>query len=138
MSKAKFYVGQIIRKKSKTGAPVGPYLMVQHVEYDRVYADTIGLDNPNVMILKENVYRYKTDAVCISEDLYNRLIKGQTICAQHKATTQWLKVWSSPPELIKFYTQRKNYQTIFVVENVTKTWSLGEYVVRIIVDNLVV
>jgi len=138
MSKAKFYLGQIIRKKSKNGTPVGPYLMVQHIEYDRVYADAIGLDNPNVMILKENVYIYKIDAVCISEDLYNRLIKGQTICAQHKATAQWLKVWSSPPELIRFYTQSKNYQAVFVVENITKTMSLGENVIRIIVDNLVV
>ena len=92
---------------------------------------------PNEMILKENVYRHKIDAVCISEEMYRRLVKGQTICVQHIATTQWVKVWSSPPELIKFYTQAKNYQAVFVLENVTKTISLGEPMIRIIVNNLV-
>lgn len=135
--KAKFYVGQIIRRKTHGDVPIGPYMLVQHVEADRVYADIIGRDMPNEMILKKNAYRYKIDAVCISEDLYHRLVKGQTVCAQHAATTQWIKVWSSPPELIKFYTQAKNYQAIFVLENVTKTISLGEPVIRIIVDNLV-
>lgn len=138
MSKAKFYVGQIIKRQTHENAPIGPFMMVQVVERDRVYADVIGHDVPNEMILKKNVYRYSIDAVCISENLFERLTKGQTICAQHLATKQWLKVWASKPELIRFYTQRKNYQAIFVVENITKTMSLGEHMIRIIVDNLVV
>lgn len=138
MSKAKFYVGQIIRRQTHENAPIGPFMIVQIVERDRVYADVIGHDVPNEMILKKNVYRYSIDAVCISESLFERLIKGQAICAQHLATKQWLKVWTSKPELIRFYTQNKNYQAIFVVENITKTMSLGEHVIRIIVDNLVV
>ena len=135
--KAKFYVGQVIRRKIREDAPIGPYMLVQHVESDRVYADIIGRDMPNEMILKKNVYTHKIDAVCISEDLYHRLVNGKTICAQHKATTQWIKIWSSPPELIKFYTQAKNYQAIFVLEHVTKAISLGEPIIRIIVDELI-
>jgi hypothetical protein len=131
-------VGQVIRRKIREDAPIGPYMLVQRVESNRVYAKIIGRNMmPDEMILKKNVYIHKIDAVCISEDMYYRLVTGKTICAQHKATTQWIKVWSSPPELIKFYTQAKNYQAIFVLEHVTKAISLGEPVIRIIVDELI-
>lgn len=132
--KAKFYKGQLIRRQIRENVPIGQYMIVQVVEKDRIYAEIIGCDTPNVMILKKNVYKCTIGALCISEDVFKRLYDGSTICVQHIATKLWLKACDAKPELIRFYTQRMNYQAIFVIESITRTTSLGESMVRIIVD----
>ena len=143
---AKFHVGQIVRKKSCSGDPVGEYMKIYKIEKKCIYAnvlnprkDSVNYQNPKsiCMLNKENVYIHTINSLCISEDLYYRLVKGYTICAQHLATAKWLNVLDSPPELIRFYTQAKNYQAVFVVENVRKTFTLNEQVVKIVVSNLV-
>lgn len=136
--KAKFYKGQIIRRKLHDGTPVGPYMRIMHIEQDRVYADVIGTDTPNVMLLKDNVYTYSIFSITISESLLNKLNSGKTVCAQHSVDIRWESVYNNPPELIRFITQRKGYESIFVVENVQKQIQLREFVIRIIVSNRVV
>ena len=134
----KFHIGQIIRRKHRYGVPIGPYMIVQHIEDDRIYASVIGADIPNMMILKDNVYVYKTNSVCISEDLLNRLKSNRTICLQHKATKHWQNIFDNPPEIIRFYTLPKKYEACFVVENVRRTTVFGEPTVQIVVSNFIV
>lgn len=138
MTKPKYREGLIVRRKTKNGTPIGPYMTIQHVENDRIYADIIGQDTPNEMILKENVYLHKTNSVCISEGLLERLKNGTAICVQHETTPKWTKIWEQQPELIAFYTVLRGYRAVFVVESVKKTLSLGKPMIRIIVSNYVV
>lgn len=135
--KGMFYKGQIIRRKSN-GSPIGPYMRVIRTEHSRVYAEVIGHNEPIVMLLKDNVYPYKQGNLLISEELLERLKKGSAICAQHVVNIPWQRIYEDPPELIRFYTQPKNYEAVFVLENVQKMLSLGDIVIRVIVDNKIV
>lgn len=135
--RAKFSLGQIIRRKLHNGKPVGPYMIIQHIERDRVYADVIGQDTPNEMILKDNVYVPTINSLCISEDMYERLRKGFAICVQHPINKVWEGVYSNPPELIRFYTLPKHYSVVFVVEYVNMVISFREKNIRIVVANQV-
>jgi hypothetical protein len=134
MSKPKFYVGQLVRRKTKNGTPVGPYLRIEAIEDDRVYASAIGEDSPNYMLLKVNTYTPTMTCLVIGEHLLNQLKEGRTVCAQHVATERWLNVCKKPVELIRFYTQRQGYENVYVVERIYQQTSFREKVVRIIVN----
>lgn len=134
--KNKFYVGQIIRRKSKDGNPIGPYLVVTTVGKITLYADPIGrASSIGHMFLKRNVYVHSEYSLCVSEDMLRRLQTGETICVSHKEDTHWSRVYNNPPEIVRFYTKTKGYEATFVIENVRKVVSLNESIIRITVNN---
>lgn len=134
--KAKYRIGQIIRRKLKNGTPVGPYMTIQHIEEDRVYADVIGQDNPNVMLLKNHVYVPTISSVIISESKLRQLNKNGDIIS-HPVTARWMSIYSDPPELIRLYTIPKGYESTFVLQYVRTKISLREKVIEIELANQV-
>lgn len=131
-------VGQIIRRKAGDNFPVGPYLRIMHIERDRVYADTIGWDNPNIILLKKNVYVPTHTTLTISEYVLKRLNEGSLNVIQHLATTRWQKTLEQQPEIITFQTLPLNYKHTFVVEKISEHWSFKEKMIRInIADKIV-
>lgn len=133
-------IGDIIRRKASDNAPIGPYMRIvaKHPRDNRMlFADTLGLDNPNVMIHSKHAYLHSMKSVCISEETLNALKIGIIHSVQHPACTAWLRLVDNPPELIRFYTKPKGYERIFVVERIMESISLGEKIVRIIVNNRV-
>ena len=128
-------IGDIIRRKCSTdGKPIGPYMRIMAIQGTRVYADTIGTDEPNVIILKRNCYVCKSRTLIVSEDVLNRLKTGKQILVQHPTCKSWNEVYKNTPDLIIFRTVPKNYKSIFVIENVRTALSLGKPVVRIVVN----
>ena len=128
-------IGDIIRRKCSTdGKPIGPYMRIMAIQDDRVYADTIGRDEPNVIILKRNCYVCKVRHLVVSEDILNRLKKGYTSAVQHSVCKLWDNMVKNTPDLIVFRTAIKNYKAMFVVESVRRTLNIGESVIRVVVN----
>lgn len=132
-------IGQIIRRKVNN-KPVGPYMVIQVIEDDRIYADVVGLDNPNVMLLKKDVYEPTISTLMISERVLHCLKAGKTIMVQHRASEKWINAYNKEPELVKFYCQPKTYKATFSVEYVKRFYSpsLREDTIRIVIDKLVI
>ena len=133
MTSTKFKIGAIVRKKLPGGKPIGPYMQIMHVEHNRVYVDVIGLDTPNVMLLKRNTHVCTTKSLIVSEEILERLKREFVNNVQHVATTTWMNVLDKEPELIKLYTQPKGYTATFVLENIKYVHFFGEKYVRVYV-----
>jgi len=110
----------IIRRKSKDGQPVGPYLQVTQIEGNFAYASPIGLNEPNILIMKDNAYICSTAALPISEYVLNRLLSGEQTAIEHLVNKPWLKVYDDQPELIRVYTLPRCNEAIFEVERVLR------------------
>ena len=131
-------VGDIIRR-AVHGKPVGPYLMVEVIDDEKVYAGVIGLDEPNIMLLKKDIYVPKMCSLPVSERVLLCLRDKKTVMIQHKATKQWLSVYDQEPELIKFYCLPKMYSNVYTIEYMKrfKSLSLREDTVRIVLNEMV-
>ena len=130
--------GAIIRRKCENG-PIGPYMRIMHIEEDRIYADVVGsLDNPNVMLFKKDVYVCTQLSLPIDERLLNKLKDGYTIMAQHPSCKKWLSAVNNKPQIIRFYTVSKGLEVVFTMWKALEVKSLGEMVVKIIVDRKLV
>lgn len=128
-------IGDIIRRKCSTdGAPIGPYMKIMAIKEDRVYADTIGEDEPNVILLKKNCYVCKHRVISIAEKVLERLKSGEQYAIQHPLCERWNSLLKTQPDLITFRTVVKDYRSTFVIESVNKTSSLGEKVIRVVIS----
>lgn len=130
-------IGDIIRRKASDGCPIGPYMQIMAIKDDYVYADIFGLDEPNILILKKDVYVCTISTLIISESLLFDLDHGNKYVVSHLATKQWKNVLAKKPELIRFRTALKNYQHVFVVDTYRLVLSCNELRVKIIVDQKV-
>jgi len=126
----KFKVGTIIRRKCEE-CPIGPYMRIMHEEEDKVYADVIGLDNPNVMLMKKNVYVPSIRTLSVPEPIFNRLKEGQMHLIQYTINKKSLGVLNAKPELIRFTTVMMSYETIFELEHVWMGMSLNDMVIKL-------
>lgn len=126
--------GDIIRRKASDGCPIGPYMQIMAIKEGYVYADVIGLDEPNILILKKDVYVCTISTLIISEQLLHDLAHGNKFVVSHLATKMWKNVLSKKPELIRFRTALKNYQHVFVADTYRLVLSCSELYIKIIVD----
>lgn len=131
-------IGDIIRRKASDGCPIGPYMQIMAIKDDRVYADTIGTDEPNILILKENVHVCTISTLTVSEPMLYDLAHGNKYVVSHLETKMWKNVLARKPELIRFRTIMKNYQHVFVADTYRRMLSCGELYVKIIVDQKVI
>ena len=131
-------VGDIIRRKASDGAPIGPYMQIQVIKDDRVYADVIGTDEPNILILKKNVHVCSIFTLTVSEPMLMDLAKGRKWVVSHPATKHWLSFLNKNYELVCFRTAWREYRHVFVVLSKTKMLSCGEMCVKIVVDQKVI
>jgi len=138
MKYPKFYVGQVVRRKHSDGCAIGPYMRVEHIERDRVYASMIGRDIPNDMLLKKNVYVPTIFSLSVSDETIERLRKRKTYTVSHPATTRWNSIWKKKPVLVRFYSHGKAFARIFKIDCISKDIILREPVIKITVGQLVI
>ena len=131
-------IGDIIRRKASDGAPIGPYMQIMAIKDEYVYADVIGLDEPNILILKKDVHVCTISTLIISEQLLHDLERGNKFVVSHLETKMWKNVLAKKPELIRFRTALKNYQHIFVADTYRRVLSCSELYIKIIVDQKVI
>lgn len=127
--------GQIIRKKSLDGCPIGSYMRVVHMEHGRVYADVLGSDIPNNVLLRNRVCEIKQASLPIPEELLKKLKNGRTLRVVHDVSPKWLRVVYERPEIITFYSlpigsKTKGLRGIFVIENIRRMFSVVEITVN--------
>lgn len=97
-------VGDIIRKKVQSGALVGPYMRIEVIEEDIVYASVFGSDAPNLIIFKSNVHVCTFKELTISTKMLEELRTGFKCEVTHGCTPTWKAVVNDKPEIIIFNT----------------------------------
>lgn len=120
--------GDIIRKKLKGGALIGPYLQVVQINGVFVYAHNItDTENNLIMLLKKNCAPIKRRRLVISDYVFNRLKMHIQEAIIHDATAAWRKLLLEGTELITFKNCKYTYQTItFKVERISTVHYHGE------------
>lgn len=133
----KFSAGTIIRRKCD-GSPIGPFMRIMHEGENIVYADVIGLDNPNVMLMKKNVYIPSIRTLMVPQQTFDRLKEGKMQLIYFTPNQKSLGVLKAKPQLIKFKTVMLGYEMIFELEHIWLGMSLNDMVVKIALKNRIV
>ena len=116
-------VGDIIRKKVQSGTLVGPYMRIEVIEEDVVYASVFGSDAPNLIIFKSNVHVCSIKSLVISPKMLEDLKNGFKCEVSHVCTPTWKAVADDKPEIIMFRTAYIVYKNPFVLEDVKVVYS---------------
>ena len=125
-------IGDIVRRKCSTdGKPIGPYMRIMVIKEDRVYADTIGEDEPNVILLKRNCHVCSVRQLVVSEDTLDKLKAGRITSVEHITCKTWYSVYRNRPDLIMFRAVKKKEKPLFTLDSVKTASSMGRYIVRI-------
>lgn len=85
--------GQIIRRVLNDGTPIGPFLICDAIEGQRVLAHSIDPFTKYQFVLsKKHVYECKTVRLFVSKDDINHLIQNKDYITEfkHKETVTWL------------------------------------------------
>ena len=126
-------VGDIIRRKCSTdGKPIGPYMRIMVIKENRVYADTIGEDEPNVIILKRNCYVCKVRQLVVPEDTLDKLKSDRISTLERISCKTWYAVYRNKPDLIMFRSPKRKEKALFSLESVKTATKLGRCTIRII------
>ncbi|MER2007637.1 MAG: hypothetical protein ABS939_09310 [Psychrobacillus sp.] len=110
-------------------------MRIMHEEEDKVWADVIGLDNPNVMLMKKNVYVPSIRTLMIPQQTFERLKEGKMQLIYFTPNQKSLGVLKAKPQLIKFKTVMLGYEMIFELEHIWLGMSLNDMVVKISLKN---
>ena len=130
----KFSAGTIIRRKCD-GSPIGPFMRIIHEGENIVYADVIGHDNPNVMLMKKNVYVPSIRTLMVPQKVFDRLKEDKMRVIYFTPNQKSLGVLNAKPQLIKFKTVMLGDEMIFELEHVWLGMSLNDMIVKIALKN---
>lgn len=130
----KFSAGTIIRRKCD-GSPIGPFMRIMHEGENIVYADVIGHDNPNVMLMKKNVYVPSIRTLMVPQKVFDRLKEDKMRVIYFTPNQKSLGVLNAKPQLIKFKTVMLGDEMIFELEHVWLGMSLNDMIVKIALKN---
>ena len=133
----KFSAGTIIRRKCD-GSPIGPFMRIIHEGENIVYADVIGHDNPNVMLMKKNVYVPSIRTLMVPQKVFDRLKEDKMRVIYFTPNQKSLGVLNAKPQLIKFKTVMLGDEMIFELEHVWLGMSLNDMIVKIALKNKVI
>lgn len=137
MSKREFGAGTIVRKKTKIGVPIGPWMKVVMANAHYVYATPLHCKDLT-LIQRDNVYKAKVLALCISEEKIEHIIHGD-IAISHIATSKWAALLDEKnrPDIIMFYTVDGWKKVWCTIETVYLRCMLGDRIVRVIIDRVI-
>jgi hypothetical protein len=113
-------------------------MQIMHEGENLVYADVVGLDNPNVMLMKKNVYVPSIRTLMIPQQTFERLKEGKMRLIYFTPNQKSLGVLKAKPQLIKFKTVMLGYEMIFELEHIWLGMSLNDMVVKVALKNRIV
>lgn len=121
-------IGDIVRRKcSMDNKPIGPYMRVMAIQDERVYADTIGQDEPNVILLKKNCHVCNVHQLVVSEEILDKLKSGRITKLQHISCKTWYAVYRKKPDLIMFRSPKRKEKSLYTLEDVKMASFLGRH-----------
>lgn len=94
--------GQIIRRKSENGGPIGPYIRITQATNYFVYGCPIGM-NIEVLMHRKNVYVPPMVKLPVRPLKFQELCNKITTTVTHKLSPKYEKMLKNPPELVCFY-----------------------------------
>lgn len=98
--------GQIIRRKSASGCPIGPYMRITK------FPDIRHVETNDVLLLRKNVYQVKVAKLVISDMIFNRIADGRQSAIIHDICPRWKKLFDNIPEVIQFRSEKYSDKTI--------------------------
>lgn len=134
---AQFRKGQIIRRITKDGAQIGPYMRIEHIEHDRLYAGILNEDTPNEMILKVNACIIPMPSLVVSESTIEKIKNHKQYRVSHTVNKVWEKVLNVQPSIVRFYSMCKSSDVIIKVETIYRTRTLSEICVNINIEHII-
>lgn len=102
-------IGKLIRKKTISGKPIGPYLVVLMSNRWQSYAVYLE-DKPKAIFLKKkNIYQVKELNLPLELKTFKRIQSGAQTKIQHSVTTTYDKLFTKEFEVLKFFTSYGDY-----------------------------
>ena len=103
--------GQIVRRITNNGTPIGPYMIVKEFLSDHVLTQRceIGANPTNVECLyyaKNHLCKIKIIRVIVQDEIWERMAEGRQSAIIHDLTPLWNKIYDKEPELIQFRSRK--------------------------------
>lgn len=109
-------------------------MQIMRVENGKIYADVIGLDEPNVVLQKKIVVPMKCYSLPVSKKQLDRLKQGKINRIYHPVSIRWQSAYEKTLDLIRFYTlEGAGDSAIFTIDSIRKRLSLNEPVIEVVV-----
>jgi hypothetical protein len=125
--------GDIIRRTTKSGFPIGAYFTVTKVNKQGIYGHYLGGEAEFLIVPDDskNIYKVEVVTLSICKDTMTRVLRGNTRVIEHSLTSRWEdlvisytahKVFNVNSLVVLLYDQegRKAYYTVDKRNGVTK------------------
>ena len=125
--------GDIIRRTTKSGFPIGAYFTVTKVNKQGIYGHYLGGEAEFLIVPDDskNIYKVEVVPLNICKETMTRVLRGKTLIIEHSLTSRWEdlvvsytthKVFNVNSLVVLLYDQegRKAYYTVDKRNGVTK------------------
>lgn len=141
MAKPKFRKGDLVRKCTESGIPIGPWLRIELANAYQVHvkiAEPIVTedDDPTSMTLdKKHVWKPKIIQLAVSEDTIRRVKSGRREIT-HIVSPKWKELFDDCPDIVVLYTMLGGNKIYCVPDNVY--YCIGQtQIIRLIIDRVI-
>ena len=131
----KLHIGELIRRKGRSGNPIGPYMKIMQISNNLIYVRPIGM-NIECLLSRSNVYVPKMVKLPVRQLKYFELRNGQTKCVIHKVSPRYISCLKNP-DLIGFYTQDGEKTMYMVFDEAHEEMIACERHIRVTVGQLI-
>lgn len=137
MSRPKFTKGDLVRKCTQSGTPIGPWLKILMANANQIHAKVIDPIDTTIepMILdRKHVWKPKVIQLAVSEDTIRRVKTGRREIT-HPASTKWKELFDNFPDIVVLYTMLG--EKVYCVPN-NVYYCIGQIkTIRLIIDRIV-
>lgn len=102
-------IGKLIRKKTISGKPIGPYLMVLMSNRWQSYVVYLEGRPKAIFLKKKNIYQVKELNLPLELKTFKRVQDGAQTKIQHSVTTTYNKLFTKEFEVLRFFTSYGDY-----------------------------
>lgn len=102
-------IGKLIRKKTISGKPIGPYLVVLMSNRWQSYAVYLEGKPKAIFLKKKNIYQVKELNLPLELKTFKRVQGGAQTKIQHSVTTTYNKLFTKEFEVLRFFTSYGDY-----------------------------
>ena len=102
-------IGKLIRKKTISGKPIGPYLVVLMSNRWQSYAVYLEGKPKAIFLKKKNIYQVKELNLPLELKTFKRVQSGAQTKIQHSVTTTYDKLFTKEFEVLRFFTSYGDY-----------------------------
>lgn len=140
MSRPVLSKGMLVRQKSISGAPIGPWLRIIYANAFWVYTEIIALNKNNQGILKrERVWIPNHIRLPLQREIVIKIRDGKQHKIYHQRCALWTKKLfkSGIPDLITFYTTDGREDVTVAVDLVEPVIVAYEKLIKVSIDRVI-